>query len=100
MIDFGLDKKLLPRKSPNGIRHPIKRRISLRAIKVGNALVVGIVNQTIEILLAQGALDMAAVAAGAKSEPAQSNARVAKCDLIGGGFFNRRIPAQQLSLCQ
>src|ERR1035441_6721535 len=80
--DFGLDEQLLARQALYGVAHPLEGAVALRAIKIRDALVVGIPDEFVECFLPQAVLDVAAVAAGAETQAAQLNARLAKGDLV------------------
>jgi len=80
--DFGLEKQLLAGQPLEGALDPVKGAVGLGAIKVGDALVVGVAHQRGERLLPQGELNMAAVGAGAEAQPAEPEAGLAQGHLI------------------
>src|ERR1017187_2459423 len=87
--DFGLDEKFFARQSLDGVANPVERRVGLRAVKVSDALVVGVVDEVDEAVLAERGLLVAAAAAGAHAEAAQLDAGLAEGHLIHGGARGR-----------
>src|ERR1039458_4249228 len=66
--DLGLDKQLLARQTLYGAAHPLEGAVALRAIEVGDALIIGISDESVESFLPQAVLDIAAVAARAETQ--------------------------------
>ena len=90
--DFGLEEDLFAREPFDGAGDPIEGLVGLGAVEVGDALVVGVADEVVEVLLAEGVLDVAAVAAGAEAEAAEFEAGLAQRDLVhrsafGGGLW-------------
>src|ERR1039458_8901265 len=98
--DFGLDEQLLTRQALDGGPHPLEGAVALRAIEVSDALVVGIMDELVEIRLTQVVLGIPAVAASAEAQAAQFQAGLAKGDLVhrsalGGGLCLEPRPGSQ-----
>src|SRR5512135_315554 len=68
--NLGLDKELFPGEAFDGLAYPAKGLVVLGAVEISDALVVGVTDELIELLLPQVELDVAAVAAGAEPESA------------------------------
>ena len=80
--DFGLEEELLAGQAFDGALDPFERAVALGAVEVGDALVVGVADEGAELLLAQGELDVAAVAAGAEAQAAELKAGLAQGHLV------------------
>ena len=95
---FGLDEKFFAREALDGVGHPIEGGVGLGAIEVGDALVIGVMDEFNKLVLAHVALGVAAIAAGAKTETAEADAGVAEGDLIRGGPLGKLGGAEQTAL--
>ena len=82
--DLGLQEQLLARQSLDRPGDPIERGIALGAVEVGDAAFIGVADQVVERVLAQPLLHVAAVAAGAETEAAELQARLAERHLVHG----------------
>ena len=74
-----------------GVGDPFEGGIALGAVEVGDAPIVGVANQVVEGLLAQGLLHVAAVGAGAEAEAAELEARLSQRHLVDGRAAVRRF---------
>src|SRR3974390_1309253 len=61
--NFGLDEELFPRQALDGAAEPIERSIRQGAVKISDALVVGVTDQGVEPFAAQVPLYLSAIAA-------------------------------------
>ena len=93
--DLGLDEELLAGQALDGAADPVERLVALGAVEVGDALVVGVADELVEALLAEGVLDVAAVAAGAEAQAAELEAGLAQGDLVHGGALGRGLGPDQ-----
>jgi len=70
-VHLGLNKKFFARQSFDRVTDPLKSCGRIPPVHVGDALIVGVVDEFVETIPTEGGLRPSAVAAGPKAQPAE-----------------------------
>src|SRR5208283_288586 len=91
---FRLEEEFLARESFDGVGNPGKGGVGFGTVEVADALVIGIMDEPIELSLAQRLLHLATAAAGPHAETTESDAGVAQGDFVHSRAFDGRLGEQ------
>src|SRR5579859_230039 len=66
--DLGLNEQFFARQSFDRTAQPLEGPIGLRAVKIGNTLIIGVADQAVKTLTAEVKLDLTAITAGSHAQ--------------------------------